>query len=175
MDVALHSGFPVSTAYSGFSWTDVTTFQVLGVATFLWGVILFRFLPDSIESAEFLTSDERKIAEQRIIIAGTGSPKRSWKLEQCVECFLDPKTWFFFCILLSTQVSSLVNSLYNLLLISPDRSWGNSELQKPCPRRLWFYVVANNSGLTSVLFDFLLDNDWDVCHNFTSALSVQRY
>lgn len=66
-----------------------------------------------------------------------------------------------------------VNSLYDSLLISPDPSWGNSELQKPCPRRLWFYVVANNSGFTSVLFDFLFDNDWDVCNNFTSALSVQ--
>lgn len=107
VDVALHSGFPVSTAYSGFHWTDVTTFQVLGVATFLWGVILFLFLPDSIESAEFLTPDERKIAEQRIIIAGTGSPKRSWKLEQCVECFIDLKTWFFFCILFLTQVNAL--------------------------------------------------------------------
>lgn len=66
--------------------------------------MLLLFLPDSIASAEFLTEEERKVAEQRVQVAGTGKIKRSWKVDQIIECLLDPKTFFFFGISLLTQV-----------------------------------------------------------------------
>ncbi|KAF2091504.1 MFS general substrate transporter [Saccharata proteae CBS 121410] len=79
-------------------------FIVLGVATFLWGVPLFLLLPDSISSAGFLNEEEKLCAEARVIHDGTGRTKHQWKLGQVVECFVDPKTYFFFGISLLTQI-----------------------------------------------------------------------
>lgn len=79
-------------------------FITLGVATFLWGIPLLLFLPDSIETASFLTPEEREVAAQRVILEGTGKSKHIWQYDQVLECFLDPKTYFFFSISLLTQI-----------------------------------------------------------------------
>ncbi|KXS95709.1 hypothetical protein AC578_10762 [Pseudocercospora eumusae] len=79
-------------------------FIVLGCATFLWGFALLFMLPDSIASCSFLTSDEKHIAEQRVVHHGTGKAKHVWKPAQILECFMDPKTFFFFAISLLTQI-----------------------------------------------------------------------
>ncbi|GAD91572.1 conserved hypothetical protein [Paecilomyces variotii No. 5] len=77
---------------------------ILGVATFLWGWVLLVFLPDSIVSANFLTEEERDVAERRVQAAGTGKIKHSWDADQITECLLDPKTLFFFGISFLTQI-----------------------------------------------------------------------
>jgi hypothetical protein len=77
------------------------------VATSLWGILIFFILPDTINSARFLTEEEKQYAEDRVVIAGTGryDPINShWKLEQALECLMDPKTWFFVAISILTQV-----------------------------------------------------------------------
>ncbi|OJJ35937.1 hypothetical protein ASPWEDRAFT_134459 [Aspergillus wentii DTO 134E9] len=79
-------------------------FIVLGVATFLWGFVLIGFLPDSIQSARFLTEEEREVAQERVVVGGTGRTKSVWKLDQCISCITDPKTWFIFAISLLTQI-----------------------------------------------------------------------
>ncbi|KAG5923441.1 hypothetical protein E4U61_003342 [Claviceps capensis] len=78
---------------------------ILGVATFLWAIPLFLFLPDSISEARFLNEHERQIARNRVVIAGTGSTERSsWKWNQVVECMADIKSWFIFFISLLIQI-----------------------------------------------------------------------
>lgn len=78
---------------------------ILGVATFLWAIPMFFFLPDSISKAKFLTPEERQIAKNRVVIAGTGSTENShWKWDQVVECLIDPKSWLIFAISLLTQI-----------------------------------------------------------------------
>ena len=79
-------------------------FIVLGVATFLWGFVLLFMLPDSIASAKFLSAEEKECAEQRVILAGTGKAKTTWRPAQTLECLMDPKTFFFFAISLLTQI-----------------------------------------------------------------------
>lgn len=79
-------------------------FIVLGCATFLWGFVLLFMLPDSIASASFLTQEEKECAEQRVVLAGTGKVKHTWKPAQTLECLMDPKTLFFFAISLLTQI-----------------------------------------------------------------------
>jgi hypothetical protein len=54
-----------------------------------------------------LTEEEKQYAEDRIVLAGGGrfdSVNSEWKLDQVIECFLDPKTYFFFAISVLTQV-----------------------------------------------------------------------
>lgn len=69
--------------------------------------MIFFFLPDSINDASFLTEEEKQYAEDRVVMGGTGrtdTTKREWKSEQVIECLLDPKTYFFACISVLTQV-----------------------------------------------------------------------
>jgi hypothetical protein len=60
---------------------------ILGILTFVWGIPLLLFLPDSIEKASFLTEEERKYAADRVVIAGTGRTSNAgYKVDQIVEC-----------------------------------------------------------------------------------------
>lgn len=78
---------------------------VLGILTFIWGILLLLFLPDSIEKASFLTEAERKFAADRVVISGTGQTANAgYKLDQVVECLIDPKTWLIFSMSLLTQI-----------------------------------------------------------------------
>lgn len=85
----------------------LTDRKIFGSATAIWGFIVLTFLPDTILSAKFLTPEEKKYAEERVRLAGTGitmSIRNKWKGEQAIECLLDPKTWFCFFISLLTMV-----------------------------------------------------------------------
>ncbi|OAA51922.1 Major facilitator superfamily domain, general substrate transporter [Metarhizium rileyi] len=78
---------------------------ILGLATCLWAIPMFFLLPDSISTANFLTPEEREIARNRVVIAGTGSTENSsWRWDQVVECLIDPKSWLIFFISLLTQI-----------------------------------------------------------------------
>jgi len=92
-------------------------FIVLGVATFLWGFVLFLFLPDSIATASFLTLEERKIAEQRVNNSRIGTVQNIYRPAQALEAILDPKTWFIFSMSLLTQIpNSGTQNFGNLVL-----------------------------------------------------------
>lgn len=97
--------------------------------TSLWSVAVFFFLPDTINDANFLTEEEKQYAEDRVVIGGTGrvDPINSrWKSEQAVECLLDPKTWFFACISVLTQIpNGGTGSFGNLAL----KSFGFTSLE----------------------------------------------
>ncbi|KAL1589219.1 hypothetical protein WHR41_01899 [Cladosporium halotolerans] len=70
---------------------------ILGIITFLWAIPMYFFLPDEISKAEFLNPEERWIAADRVVIAGTGSTEHSsWDVKQVKECLSDPKTWLIF-------------------------------------------------------------------------------
>jgi hypothetical protein len=78
---------------------------VLGVLTFVWGIPLLLFLPDNIETAKFLTEEERKFAADRVVISGTGrTANAGYKFDQVIECLIDPKTWLIFGMSLLTQI-----------------------------------------------------------------------
>ncbi|EEH09317.1 allantoate permease [Histoplasma capsulatum G186AR] len=83
---------------------DCVTFQVLGVATFLWGFFLLFLLPDTIATCDFLNEREKIYAEHRVEFAGTGKIRHEWKREQVIECLMDPKTFLFLSISVLTQI-----------------------------------------------------------------------
>lgn len=73
--------------------------------TFLWGIVLLVYLPDTIDSCKFLNEDERIIAQRRVITAGMGKHRPAWQYDQCLECLSDPKAWLVFFITVLMQVS----------------------------------------------------------------------
>lgn len=102
-------------------------FIILGILTFLWGIPLLLLLPDSIETAKFLTAEERKHAADRVVIAGTGqTADTNWKLDQVVECLLDPKSWIIFAMSLLTQIPNGGTQNFGNLVI---KSFGFTSLQ----------------------------------------------
>ncbi|KAK6365543.1 hypothetical protein LTS17_011262 [Exophiala oligosperma] len=102
-------------------------FIILGILTFLWAFALLLLLPDSIEKAKFLSTEERKHAADRVIIAGTGrTANTKWKLDQVVECVLDPKSWLIFAMSLLTQIPNGGTQNFGNLVI---KSFGFTSLQ----------------------------------------------
>lgn len=104
-------------------------FIIFGVVTSLWSILVFFFLPDTINDAGFLTEEEKQYAEDRVVMGGTGrvDPLNSrWKPEQVLECLLDPKTYFFAAISVLTQIpNGGTGSFGNLAL----KSFGFTSLQ----------------------------------------------
>ena len=103
--------------------------KIFGVITSLWSVLIFFFLPDTINDAGFLTEEEKQYAEDRVVMGGTGrvdALNSRWKPEQVVECLLDPKTYFFAAISVLTQIpNGGTGSFGNLAL----KSFGFTSLQ----------------------------------------------
>lgn len=95
-------------------------FIILGIATFLWGFVVFSFLPDSISAAKFLTPDERRWAQDRVVVAGTGkTEKTAWRWDQARECLVDPKTWFIWSLCLLAQIpNGGTQNFANLVIVS---------------------------------------------------------
>ena len=99
-------------------------YVALGAATFVWALPLFLLLPDGISRAWFLTPEERRVAAQRVVIAGTGSTENArWRWAQVRECLADPKTWFIFALELLIQMpNGGTQSFSNLVIESFDFS-----------------------------------------------------
>lgn len=102
---------------------------ILGVATFVWGLVLFLFLPsNTLSHARFLTPAERRFAETRVVVAGTGRTSAApWRTAQAIECLVDPKTWFLVGLELLTQIpNGGTQSFANLVITG---SFGFTNLQ----------------------------------------------
>lgn len=95
-------------------------FIIFGVSTSIWGVFMFLLLPSNITSARFLTEEEKQYAENRVVVSGTGKhdPEASkWRVDQVIECFLDPKTYFFMAIEALTQIPNGGTNSFGSLVI----------------------------------------------------------
>ncbi|ETS84336.1 hypothetical protein PFICI_02361 [Pestalotiopsis fici W106-1] len=73
-------------------------FITLGGFTFVWGIVLFLFLPDSPLSGGFLNEKEKYIAVDRLKENMTGMHNKQFKWYQVREGFLDWKSWLIVAI-----------------------------------------------------------------------------
>ncbi|KAK0463735.1 major facilitator superfamily domain-containing protein [Desarmillaria tabescens] len=83
---------------------------ITGLITLISSVIFWLFFPDSPTTARFLTPDERVKVVQRIKVNQTGVENKTWKRDQFVETFKDPKIWI---MVLFAAIGNIVNSLTN--------------------------------------------------------------
>ncbi|KAI5294108.1 hypothetical protein KEM52_004691 [Ascosphaera acerosa] len=126
-------------------------FIILGVGTFLWAFALIFMLPNTIESARFLTEEERQCCLQRVVIAGTGKTRTKMCWPQVLECLKEPKTYLCFSISLLTQIpNSGVQNFGNLVL----KGFGFTSLQTTL-------VITPASVIT---FVFILATGWASGH-----------
>lgn len=79
-----------SSVLSNWQWL----FVILGIVTFLWGILLFFVLPSSPKDAKFLSAEQKSRAIARISENQTGlNEDRRWKWGQAIEALTDPKIW----------------------------------------------------------------------------------
>jgi len=104
-------------------------FIIFGIATSLWSIVLFFFLPDSIDTAIFLDEEEKRYAQDRVVLAGTGrvsGENKKYKFEQVIECFKDPKTYFSAAITILTMIPNGGTGTFGNLAL---KSFGFTNLQ----------------------------------------------
>jgi ACS family allantoate permease-like MFS transporter len=71
-------------------------FWITGAITCGWAIIVGIFLPDNPVKAKFVTERQKAIAIDRVRADQTGVENKTFKKEQMIETFLDPKTWLMF-------------------------------------------------------------------------------
>ncbi|KAK6903545.1 hypothetical protein I203_107050 [Kwoniella mangroviensis CBS 8507] len=73
-------------------------------ATLGWSFLLWGFLPANPTKARWLSLRQRVVATRRMQDNHTGIENKTFKRDQFIEAFLDPKTWFYFLINISLNV-----------------------------------------------------------------------
>ncbi|CEF76358.1 hypothetical protein FGSG_08099 [Fusarium graminearum PH-1] len=76
------------------------TFLILGGVTIAWACLSLFLLPDTPDSAWFLSKEDREKAIIRVQDNLTGIKNNEFIWEHCREAFIDPKTW----ILVALQI-----------------------------------------------------------------------
>lgn len=79
-------------------------FIVLGVVSFVLGILLIAFVPDSPTKTYLLTEKEKYIAVSRMQHNGTGIKNSHFKKYQLMEALTDWKTWVAALMVLAIQV-----------------------------------------------------------------------
>ncbi|KAF2805001.1 putative allantoate permease [Mytilinidion resinicola] len=86
-------------------------FWITGAMTIVWAVVIGVFLPDNPVKTKFINERQKAILVERLRADQTGVENKTFKREQMIEAFLDPKTWlmFFFNIWISIPNGGLTN------------------------------------------------------------------
>lgn len=79
--------------------------SIIRISFFLGGTTILLsffcwFLLGTPREVAWISKEERRIAQARIVANKTGTDhhsRREWKKDQILEAFLDPSTWFLFC------------------------------------------------------------------------------
>ncbi|KAI1849649.1 hypothetical protein JX266_004598 [Neoarthrinium moseri] len=87
-------GYGVGAIAGGSQWRWY--FVILGSISLVWSMILGIFLPDNLARAKFVTEREKAITVERLRANQTGIENKTFKKDQVVEAFKDPKTWLMF-------------------------------------------------------------------------------
>ncbi|KAL3457758.1 major facilitator superfamily domain-containing protein [Aspergillus heterothallicus] len=71
-------------------------FIIFGIITFAYGIVFFFYLPDTPQSARFLSKEQGQFVYKRAQQETHTGVSRKWSKSQCLEALVDPKTWLIF-------------------------------------------------------------------------------
>jgi hypothetical protein len=87
-------------------------YMVAGIITVASAPIVWFFLDSDIESARFLTPEEKKMAIERLRANQTGTGTREWKWNQVIEVFVDPKSYLWLGIVMLPNIGAAVTNVF---------------------------------------------------------------
>ncbi|KDN52085.1 MFS general substrate transporter [Tilletiaria anomala UBC 951] len=93
-------------------------FLTLGLLTVAYGMTTFFTVPDSIDHAYFLKNgDDRRIARERVRFNQAGTDERKFSWPQCLETFLDLKSWVWMSLAFLISIPSGGFSNFQALIL----------------------------------------------------------
>ncbi|KAF5865090.1 hypothetical protein ETB97_005331 [Aspergillus alliaceus] len=92
-------------------------FLICGGVTVIWGLILMRFLPNSVLSAKPFSTEEKILLVGRGKRNQTGILNRSVKWYQIREAFIDPQVWLLFLFTLLNETINGGTANFGKLII----------------------------------------------------------
>ncbi|KAK0670130.1 major facilitator superfamily domain-containing protein [Cercophora samala] len=100
----------------GWQWIFLST----GLLTVITVPFVYLRLDNDMQSARFLTEEQRIMALERVRgnQTGSSSTKESWKWKQIQEVFLDIKTWLFLGMALGNNLGAQVTVTFGPLILS---------------------------------------------------------
>jgi ACS family allantoate permease-like MFS transporter len=93
-------------------------FLTLGIATILWAIVVFLFLPNDPTSVKWLTPREKYMLIQRKALDNTGLESHTFKWDHVREAMTDSKTWLIWFAIVALQVPNGGLTTFNTLIIS---------------------------------------------------------
>lgn len=91
---------------------------IFGIVTLLWAAVLFWFLPDTPQTARFLTPEQREKAVDRIRDNQTGMKDNHWKWGQAFEAMTDIKVWLIVLYQLANSIPNGAITTFNSLVVA---------------------------------------------------------
>lgn len=91
-------------------------YLVFGALAIVCGILVVFFLPDSINTAYFLTQEEKVAAFERIRLDQGGTHNKKIKRYQIKETFTDIRTWFMFIIIMCIGIPNGGNSAFSNII-----------------------------------------------------------
>ncbi|KAK1236684.1 hypothetical protein PQX77_000040 [Marasmius sp. AFHP31] len=118
-------------------------FLLLGALTFVWGVFVVWYLPDSPIRAKCWSPQDRALMLERVRKNETGVQNRSFKMDQAYEALLDPVVWGVTIISFTNALpTGGLGAFSNIIL----RDFGFTQLQT--------YLLAIAQGVIIMSFLF---------------------
>jgi cyanate permease len=90
---------------------------VVGLITVGLGITVGFFLPDSPMRCKFLSREEKVWTIERLRENQTGVENKTVKLDQILECFMDPQTWLLSLIMITANVPNGAVSSFQATII----------------------------------------------------------
>ncbi|KAL2256113.1 hypothetical protein VTK26DRAFT_2168 [Humicola hyalothermophila] len=94
-----------------------TMFLTLGCTTFLVGILVVLFLPDSPMKSKWLSDTEKVALLKHVSVNQTGIQNRTFRTKEIIEAFMDPQIYLFLLSVVLLSVSSGVVTSYSATLI----------------------------------------------------------
>ncbi|EOO00485.1 putative mfs general substrate transporter protein [Phaeoacremonium minimum UCRPA7] len=143
-------------------WKGISLF--LGSLTIVLSVITY-FVFGTPREARWLTAEEKRIAQARVVKSQTGSDieKRPWKWDQVATTFRDPQTYFlFFLVIINSIPNGGTTSFGNLVYVSFGFTALDTIVKGKIPQQLlsivWFlvagYITLKKPGLRFYIMMF---------------------
>jgi len=118
-------------------------FTLLGCLTFVWGLFVLWWLPDSPMRATCWSPEDRLLVAERVRKNETGIQNRTFKLHQALEAFKDATIWLIVVISFTNALpTGGIGAFSNLILVA----FGFTTLQT--------YLLAIAQGVIIMLFLF---------------------
>ncbi|CCO29287.1 putative transporter C417,10 [Rhizoctonia solani AG-1 IB] len=118
-------------------------FTLLGCLTFLWGLFVLWWLPDSPMRAHCFSPEDRVLMVERVRANETGIQNKEFKRYQALEALKDLKTWCFYIISFTNALPTGGLGAFSNLII---KDFGFSTLQTD--------LLAIAQGVIIMLFLF---------------------